>query len=503
MRRARLGSLALTTIFLTAIVSAAAVADPAAGHPQTDELAKLRLEVRALREQLLQLQSMVTRQEDRSQQRTPSAYDTLAAQPSTAPAKTPEQLELEHRLAQELGLGADQPATSPGAPPPAPGQPITIGGGRNFLNLSFDGLFSAGTSTTADIASIETGGHDPSQRGFTVQNTEMVLEGAVDPYFRAQGNIVFQLDNDGETIVELEEAYLCSSSLPRNLQLKAGTYFSEFGRLNPQHPHTWDFADQPLVNGRFLGPDGLRGPGARLSWLVPLGFYSEVFLSVQNGRGETALSFRNVPGETMFGRTIQDRPIHGAGDLLYVPRYTASIDLSDTQALVLGVSAALGPNGTGPDVRTDVYGADLFWKWKAANAQAGFPFVKGQIEAMKRRYEADAFAKDTNGDGEIDVSLPVETLDDWGGYSQMLWGFRRGWVAGLRGDYLRGADGAAAADPMTTKRWRVSPNLTWYPTEFSKFRVQFNHDRLEDSRSEESIWWQFEFLIGSHGAHKF
>jgi hypothetical protein len=77
-------------------------------------------------------------------------------------------------------------------------------------------------------------------------------------------------------------------------------------------------------------------------------------------------------------------------------------------------------------------------------------------------------------------------------------------VAGLRGDYLDGVSGGpAVADPMIARRWRVSPNLTWYPTEFSKLRLQWNHDRLEDSRSEESLWLQMEFLIGTHGAHKF
>ena len=487
------------------IMPATVLADPPAQQPQGEELAKLRLEVQALREELQELQSTVTDLEDSSRQQSPFAPDTLAAPPGTTSAKTPEQLELERKLAQELGLGSDQTPESTEAPPPAPGPSKTVGGGsgRNFLNLSFDGLFCGGTSTTTDVSSIETGGHDPSQRGFTVQNAEMVLEGAVDPYFRAQGNLVFQLDDDGATVSELEEAYLVSSSLPRNLQLKAGTYFSEFGRLNSQHPHTWDFADQPLVNGRFLGPDGLRGPGARLSWLAPLGFYSEFFLSVQNGQGEIAQSFRNVPGETMFGRPIQERPIHDPGDLLYVPRCTASLDLSDTQTLVLGVSAALGPNGTGPQARTSMYGADLYWKWKSLNAQAGFPFLKLQLEAMKRSYEAASFSEDTDGDGAIDVALPAETLEDWGGYSQVLWGFRRGWMAGLRGDYLRGVDGAASEDPMTTQRWRISPSLTWYPTEFSKFRLQYNHDDLEDSRSEESIWMQFEFLIGTHGAHKF
>lgn len=432
------------------LVAAPAMADPAPEQPQEDEIAKLKLEMQVLREQLQQLQASLT-------------------------------------------------------PPPAPSQPVQAGGGsgRSFLNLSFDGLFAGGTSTTTDVTSVETGGHDPSQRGFTVQNTEIVLDGAVDPYFRAQGNIVFQLDEHGETNVELEEAFLSTSSLPLNLQIKGGTYFTEFGRLNPQHPHTWDFVDQPLVSGRFLGPDGLRGPGARLSWLVPLGFYSELFLSVQNGQGEIAQSFRNVPGETMFGRPIQERPIQDAGDLLYTPRYAASLDLSDTQALVLGVSAALGPNGTGPDSRTSLYGADLYWKWKSSHAEAGWPFVKLQMEAMRRRYEAGAYVADTDGDGVIDVDLPAESIDDWGGYMQVLWGFHRRWVAGLRGDTLQGDDTAAVSDPMTTQRWRISPNLTWYPTEFSKFRLQYNHDELELSQSEESIWLQFEFLIGTHGAHKF
>lgn len=451
----------LVLVFLArVVVPLHALAGPASEQPETGDLAALRLEVETLRAELEELRTKVAEERE---------------------------------------------APPPPPPAPAPGQAAAASGGsRNFLNLSFDGLFAGGTSTTADVASIETGGHDPSQRGFTVQNTEMVLEGAVDPYFRGQGNIVLQLDNRGETIVELEEAFLTSASLPRNLQLKAGTYFTEFGRLNSQHPHTWDFVDQPLVNGRFLGPDGLRGPGARLSWLMPLSFYSEIFLSVQDGQGETAASFRNVPGETIFGRTVAERPIRRLGDLLVVPRYTASVDLSATQALVLGASAALGPNGTGPAARTQLYGADLFWKWKAVDAQAGFPFVRWQAEVMKRRYEAGAFSADTDGDGEVDVALPAETLDDWGGFSQLLWGFRRGWVAGLRGDYLDGAGGApAAADPMIARRWRVSPNLTWYPTEFSKLRLQWNHDGLEGSRSEESLWLQIEFLIGTHGAHKF
>src|SRR5262249_15442696 len=158
------------------------------------------------------------------------------------------------------------------------------------------------------------------------------------------------------------EAYLTTTSLPYNLQGKGGQFFSEFGRLNAQHPHTWDFVDQPLANGRFLGPDGLRGPGVRMSWLVPTPFYSELFLAAQNGEGDTGWSFRNSPGEEQVGRPVIDRTLHSVGDLVFTPRYAASVDLSDTQTVLAGVSGAFGPNGTGNDTSTQIYGTDLFWK---------------------------------------------------------------------------------------------------------------------------------------------
>src|SRR5205814_231300 len=98
---------------------------------------------------------------------------------------------------------------------------------------------------------------------------------------------------------------------------------------------------------------------------------------------------------------------------------------------------------------------------------------------------------------------PHETLRDRGAYSQIAWGFRRNWVAGLRGDWVAGENAALEIDPTRQTRWRASPNLTWFPTEFSKFRVQWNHDHLEEARSADSLWVQFEFLLGAHAAHKF
>jgi len=409
------------------------------------------------------------------------------------------------------------PETQPAAPvAPAvqagshwrPSDPITLSGGqRSYLNLSFDGLFSAGTSTEREIEGLTTGGHDPKQRGFTVQNLETTLEGKVDPYFRGLAALIMQIDKEGESFLEVEEAYLESMSLPANLQVRAGQFFTEFGRQNQVHPHSWDFVDQPLVLGRFLGGDGLRSAGARASWLAPSPFYSELYLTIQNSQGETAHGFRNAnEGEPFFGRPSEAGDVRNLDDLLFVPRYVASFNLTDAQTVVAGASGAFGPNGTGGE--TQIYGLDLFWKWKSPQHHAGFPFVSWQTEVMLRRFQAGAFAEDADGAGANEIELPGETLTDYGFYSQILYGFRKGWIAGLRGDYVfpdkKGLyESVAGTDLDRASRWRLSPNLTWYLSESSKLRLQYNYDRRNTIGNDHSVWLQFEFLLGAHAAHKF
>jgi hypothetical protein len=380
-------------------------------------------------------------------------------------------------------------------------QPITIGGGKNYMNISLDGLFALAYSSAKDLDHIEVGDHDPQQRGFNARNIELAFDGAVDPYFEGFANIVFKLDNDNQTDVEVEEAFMQTTSLPFNLQLKGGQFFAAFGRLNPTHPHTWDFVDTPLVNGLFLGPDGLRGVGAQTSWTLPLPWYSQLIFASQNGRGSTGFSFRNPGDDGMFfDRITTDREARGLQDFVWIPRFENSFNLSDTQTVLAGVSGAFGSNETGANSRTQIYGADLLYKWKSSHAEGGFPFVKWQTEVMYRRFQAGHGADD---------SFPVaETFHDWGLYSQVLWGFKKGWVVGIRGDYVDMQDSKFTDDLDRQSRWRLSANLTWYPTEFSKIRLQYNQDFLEQNfflsaREVESVFLQWEFILGAHGAHKF
>ena len=439
------------------------------------------------------------------------------------------QAQLIERLQGQLASSATTPGPAPTAaiapaavaaaasgtpqqPPPAlqqsapveargwsPEQPIRLlGSGQAYVNLSLDTLVDFGWSTTADVTELELGDHDPNQRGFTLPNTELVLDGAVDPYFKGVANVVFKLDENNETQVELEESYLLSTSLPWNLQVKGGQFLTEFGRQNQQHPHAWDFVDVPLVLARVLGPEGLRNPGARISWLAPTPFYSEVFLTMMDSQGETAASFRD-DDTIQFGRTPVSTKVGSLGDLLYVARYVLSFDLTPSQTLVAGSSWATGPNATGQNTDTQIYGFDLYWKWKPEWQSAGWPFLSFQTEGLYRHFEAGA------GPSADDPSviLPRESLHDYGFYAQALYGFTRRWVAGVRGEYVTGDSGAFRPNPAAADRFRFSPNLTFYPSEFSKLRLQGNYDHGQAHGDDYSVWLQTEFLLGAHAAHKF
>ena len=423
---------------------------------------------------------------------------------ASSPAKSDEEKKLEQELAAETAATTSAaPSAADRVSPPAASAPATRAGAA-YMNLSYGTLIDAGWSSVADpSAQLQLGDHDPIKRGFALRNAEIAVDGAVDPYFKGFANIVLKLDKNNETAIELEESFLQSTSLPANLQLKAGQYFAAFGRQNPMHPHTWAFVDQPLILGRAFGPEGLRSIGTQLSWLAPTPFYTELFLSVLDGQGGTAFSFRN-PGDPdvtgvnrVAGRATLDRTPRGPQDLLFVPRLASSFELSDTTTLLAGISGAFGPNSTGAHSRTEVYGADFFWKWKPPTASQGFPYVTWQTEALYRRFGAGA-------DPLAPTPLHAETLRDSGFYSQVVYGFVPRWNAGFRADYVTGNHAASdPGDPFRGERYRLSPELTFLPSEFSKIRLQYNFDHGTLFGTANSIWMQLEFGLGAHAAHKY
>ena len=366
------------------------------------------------------------------------------------------------------------------------------------MNIGFVGLTDFGWSTERDVGALQLGDHDPQVRGFTIPNAEIALDGAVDPYFKGFGNIVYKLDTNGETGVELEEAYVLTTSLPANLQLKAGQFFTEFGRQNPQHPHAWAFVDQPLVLNRMFGPDGLRSQGARLSWLLPTSFYTEAMVSVMNSAGGTTFSFRSDESAEIHGGVPDEREVERLQDFLLVPRIATSIDLTDTQTLLLGARPRSVPTTPGPA--------------PAPGSTAPTSTGNGSPPRRRRASRSSRCRPKCSPAGTTRPSASRPTIPPspcrrrgsaTGGSTRSCCGVSsRAIVAGLRGDFASGNE-AAFDSELRADRYRLSPNLTWYPTEFSKLRLQYNYDHREGIGRDHSLWLQFEFMLGAHAAHKF
>ena len=77
-----------------------------------------------------------------------------------------------------------------------------------------------------------------AENGFNLNYAELVLSSSVDPFFTMDG--VFHFSPDG---VAIEELYFTSTALGNGARLKGGKFQSNFGYLNEQHHHYWDFSD--------------------------------------------------------------------------------------------------------------------------------------------------------------------------------------------------------------------------------------------------------------------
>jgi hypothetical protein len=385
----------------------------------------------------------------------------------------------------------------------------------SLLDVSMDVLFTVGTSTEreASIQTLQGGGHDPKKRGFTLNQAELSFTGAVDPYFLGEVHLITFISPEGETEVELEEAFLTTTSLPWGLQIEAGQSFTEFGRINPRHPHQWDFIDQPVINTRLFGGDGMRGPGIRVGWLTNLPWFCELHFSAQNANGETMTSFLSAD-EAIGGRPFVEQDVRNLGDLVYLARIDNSFDLNKCTTVKLGASSLFGPNATGPDGHTWIGGVDLLVKWKPLKNFRGWPFVNWQSELMFRDYRADGFFDPGDPlDPFDDVLIGNGDLHDWGFYTQVVYGFEPQWIAGLRYEYCSGsgddvdATGAPVSrsdDPFRDDRDRVSALISYLPSEFSRLRLQFNYDRAQHLEHDAfSIWLGVEFLFGKHPVHSY
>lgn len=376
-------------------------------------------------------------------------------------------------------------------PPSEEGQTF-LGKALNTLNpeISVIGIFAGAWYSRDDpIVFAEI---DPQNTGVNVQEIELGFQANVDPYFRFDS--FFPITEEG---IEIEEAYGTTLfSLPLNSQFRIGRARAKFGRINQIHRHSQNFVTLPLPAAQFLG-EHLNPTSIEANFLVPLPWYMELSASGGSPDVETPT----------FAR---DEDANNLANLLYIFHMANFFELSESIGISLGASFATGSNDTGPDERSNLYGIDLFAKYRPLRNNP-YQEIMFQSEFMY-----------------LDADTPEENLENRGWYGQLVYRFAKRWNTGFRFgiidtntpveeeeeglvvepagifSLIRNEEGEEEEEGMLGllgRTYRISPMLTFNPSEFSRIRLQYDYLNQDFGPNQHAIFLQFQYAIGAHGAH--
>lgn len=342
-------------------------------------------------------------------------------------------------------------------------------------------------------------GEGRNRRGFSVDETELVLAANVDPYWRGQAVLALV---DGEA--EVEEVWFQSLAIGHGVGLKAGRFRSGIGYLNEQHPHARDFSDAPLIYRAMFG-DSYTQDGVQLKWLAPMPVFVE--FGAELGRGA------NFPGT--------DRNKNGSGSGALYAHIGDDVGVAHSWRAGLSwlKTAAAGRDAAFTDVNglaatgafsgdSATWLADFVWKW-APNGNPKYQNFKFQSEYFVRRENGDlSCSSDAAASACATPATGAYRTRQSGWYAQGVYQFAPEWRAGLRYDQLdsgRRDFGANAANLVVDqyRPWKASAMVDYSWSEFSRVRLQVAHDRSQAGVTDNQLTLQYIISLGAHGAHKF
>ncbi|MBZ2190175.1 TonB-dependent receptor [Alcanivorax sp. JB21] len=380
------------------------------------------------------------------------------------------------------------------------------------ISVILDGVYYNRSRDVEAPAGFE-GGHDHGHdhgddglsEGFNLRETEITLSASIDNYLDG----VVTLALEGDSGIEVEEAYLLTRTLPAGLQVKAGRFLSDIGYINRQHPHDWLFVDRPLVSELLFGEHGLQDNGLQLAWLAPTPFYSRLGVEVLQGQE----GFASYIGEDDFEEK--------SGPRLVTAFAKVSPDTGFNHATQFGISGGYADafqrqeehsSGRVENVDGNAWfaGVDAVYKYDAGGQQGHGNWVI-QGEYYFREVEAD-YANIDGGGVLLDEFFSRSRQD--GLYVQAVYGVAPRWNAGLRAEAVGlknkslEANGARNNFESFDTSYRYAAQVSFAPTEFSRLRAQVNyndfaHDDGDHAHDAWEFMLQYNVSLGAHGAHQF
>ena len=383
-----------------------------------------------------------------------------------------------------------------GAHPDTTGGPVTGPQGSTNPRLLPD--FSAVGDFVADLS--PKGSTQEDKTRIRVREVELAVQAAVDPYFRGD---VFLGINDAEKI-SIEQAFLTTTALPNELELKIGRFLMPVGKLNTTHRHDLHTVEYPYVIQRFFSPDGYKGTGFWLSRvLAPFGFYQEIQLTAVD-----RLADRDT---TLQSGDEVNRTLKGLG---YSARLRNYLDINESTNFELsgwgltGVREEPIPVSVGNinalNARQTTYGLDLTFRWRPLQQGLYKSFIL-QSEWMRQ------YTKSASGfiPGPIcrDLCPPVtgppllvatDRTNYAGGYVFARYQISQRGFLGARYDRVQDPDFAGEVTQA------ASGYLEFFPSEFSKMTAMY--ERYIPPAGIERInriLLQATFALGPHKPHPF
>ena len=345
-------------------------------------------------------------------------------------------------------------------------------------------IFSYNSKGSDQTGSDRPGGFDVWQR-----SVELNMAASVDPF--AKGYAVLNASADsatGEANLDVEETALQTTSLPWNLELKAGRFFGEFGRLAYIHDHELPFVNRPLVLDQYIGGES-QTDGLQINWLPPISHY----VSLTAGIGDKFGDDPNYPGTY--------RPF---SKLDFWGRLSTYFDLTPDWQLETGVSGLWSPNsdsGESPQVQPNgvstvaeqerrLAGVDLKLSYVPLRNNQFRSFVWGtEVLYSDNRYIFDPDGVPGNADDY------TSTIGSVGLYSYATYKWHRQWSGGFLFEWLENAQN------NQDRTYAYSPYITWALSHWNQLRLQYTHtthDAVSGLAPNDAIYLQWAWIIGAH-----
>ena len=372
-------------------------------------------------------------------------------------------------LAEQFAIDSSSGASAPNTFNPSIG--AVLSGGYADVGTPWDAI--PGFQPAGEIG---TGGS-----GFGIGEAEINMKANVDSrYF---GNLTLGIgEDDGETELGIEEAWIQTTALPSGISVRGGRFFSAMGYLNGFHVHADDFVDRPLPYQAFFG-GRYSVDGLQTSWIAPTQLLLEFGAEANWGGGSPATANeQSSPGAwTLFAKL--------GGDIGTSQSW--QVGLAQLEADVIERSGG-DPAGDLFSGDSSTTAFDIVWKW-APQGNSGVRNLKLQGEYFRREEDGIFGGVPYNG-------------NQTGWYVQGIWQFSPQWRIGLRHDLVDTDNGASVIgteleDPGRSSK-RSSVMLDWSASEFSRLRLQYTDDRTL-SASDDQWYLQYIMSIGAHGGHKF